>query len=123
MPDRREWDNKMEISPDITESKIKNAIEEEFITLSRDIAPYLRVLLKSRMPGNLPMVFEEFKKHLDSLFMLTSNKKELKKETIESINKYLNTRHKPTTNDMEEGLRLFNDYKAELFRMNVIKIG
>lgn len=113
----------MEIPPDVIESRIKNAIEEEFITISRDIAPYLRVLLKSRMPGNPPMVFEEFKKHFDALFMLTSNKKELNKETIDSVDTWLNTRHNPTYNDMQTGLSLFNKYKAELFRMNVIKIG
>ncbi len=110
------------ISPEI-DTNIKSHIEVEFIDLSRNYIPTLRAFMTTPIPGNSVMVFNEFRKRFDALFVLSCNKKELKQETVEDVRKWINAKTLCTDADIREGIRLFEEYKAELFKHNVIKLG
>lgn len=110
----------MEIPPENIEVKRKIAIIDEYHALCQNLVPYLRILINSRMPGNPESIFEQFKIHFDALFMLTCDKKGLNKDIIAPVKTWLDTQHRPVEKDMRDGLILFDNYKGELFRMNVL---
>ncbi len=111
----------MDIPPDEIESTRKAAIVYYYHLLCCDIIPSLRMMLISGMPGNPVNVFErEFKKNFYALFLLTCDKKELNKTVVSPVREWLKTKHKPHEKDMVNGLELFDSYKSELFRVNVL---
>ncbi len=111
----------MDISADEIEVERKAAIVNFYHLLCCEDIPTLRMLLISGIPGNPINVFErEFKKNFYALFLLTCDKKELNKKIVNPVKEYLNRKHKPTDDEMIEGLELFDSYKAELFKVNVL---
>ena len=111
----------MDIPPDEVESERKQVIVSCYHTLCCSDVPKLRMLLLSGIPGNPINVFErEFKPNFYALFLLTCDKKELNKEIVQTTRKWLNAKHKPDEKDMGEGLNLFDTYKSELFKVNVL---
>lgn len=114
--------NEQTISPEI-DTNIKSHIEVEFIDISRNYVPTLRAFMTTPIPGNPVGVFNEFRKRFDALFTLSSNKKELKQETVEEVRSWLNTKSQCTDTDIRNGIWLFEEYKTELFKHNVIRLG
>jgi len=112
----------MDVPADAPENRIKASIEDEMIIISKfpGYAPSLRILLNSNMPGNIVNTFEQFKLHFDCLFTLSSDRKGLNKDTVKKTKDWIHTRHKPKLSDMRAGLELFDEYKTELFKTNVI---
>ena len=112
----------MEVPQDIPENRIKASIEDEIILICNapGYAPYLRLLINSTRPGNPINTFEQFLTHFESLYLLSSDRKGLNKELIKKTKDFLRTKHKPNHINMTYGLDLFDEYKSELFRMNVI---
>lgn len=110
------------ISPEF-DTNVKAHIESEFIEISRIYVPQLRVFITTSAPGNPQTVLIEFKKRFDSLYTLSSGKKELKTEVVDKVKKWLDKRLVNNNKSIREGLSLFEEYKTELFRTNVIKMG
>lgn len=112
----------MEVPQDPTENRIKAGIEDEIIIICKSpgYAPYLRSLITSTRPGNPISVFEQFLAHFESLYLLSSDRKGLNKEVIKKTKDFLRSKHNSTVKNMTYGLDLFDEYKSELFRMNVI---
>jgi len=112
----------MEVPADIPENRIKASIEDEVIIICKNpgYAPYLRSLINSTRPGNPINTFEQFLSHFESLYLLSSDRKGLNKDIVKKTKEFLRTKHKPTNTIMTSGLDLFDEYKSELFRMNVI---
>jgi len=112
----------MEVPTESIEQRRKVAIIDEYHILCMQIVPTLRSMLNTMRPGNIYAVFYEFKSHFDSLFLLTSNKKGLKEDIIKPVEEWIHKEHKipREPQDMNEGIELFEKYKAELFRMEVL---
>ena len=111
----------MEVPTESIEQRRKMAIIDEYHILCMQIIPTLRSMLNTMRPGNIYAVFYEFKSHFDSLFLLTSNKKGLKEDVINPVKDWIHQEHKsPQEKDMNVGIDLFEKYKAELFRMEVL---
>lgn len=111
----------MEVPTETIEQKRKAAIIDEYHYLCMQVVPYLRSMINTNRPGNIYAVFDEFKSHLDALFLLTSNKKGLKEEILTPVKEWITSNHlTPTVHDMSDGITLFEAYKAELFRMEVL---
>ena len=111
----------MDIPPDEIENNRKAAIVTFYHVLCCENIPTLRMMLIAGIPGNPINVFErEFKKNFYALFLLTCDKKELSKGIVADTKKWLNTKHKPTEKDMMDGLDIFDEYKSELFKVNVL---
>lgn len=112
-----------QIIPPEIDTNIKSHIEVEFIDISRNYVPTLRAFMTTPIPGNPIVVFNEFRKRFDALFTLSCNKKELKPDIVEDVRKWLNTKSQCTDTDIRDGIRLFEEYKTELFKHNVIRLG
>lgn len=111
------------IAPE-SDTNVKAHIEAEFIEISRYYVPQLRAFITTNAPGNPQMVLNEFKKRFDALYTLSSSKKELKKEIVDRVKTWLDKPMMRYNNSItKEGLVLFEEYKNELFRQNVIKMG
>ncbi len=111
----------MDISNIEIEANRKAAIVTFYHVLCCENIPTLRMMLITGIPGNPVNVFErEFKKNFYALFLLTCDKKELNKKIVDPIREYLNKKHTPTDAEMIEGLELFDSYKAELFKVNLL---
>ena len=111
----------MDISPDEIETNRKAEIVMFYHALCGEIIPRLKMMLIAGLPGNPINVFErDFKKNFYALFLLTCDKKELNKAVVLPTKEWLNTKHIPYYKDMIKGLELFDSYKAELFRVNVL---
>ena len=111
----------MEVPTESIEQRRKMAIIDEYHFLCMQVVPHLRSMLNTMMPGNIYAVFDEFKIHFDSLFLLTSNKKGLKEDVLNPVKDWIHQEHKsPQEKDMNVGIDLFEKYKAELFRMEVL---
>ena len=112
----------VEVPQDIPENRIKASIEDEIILICKapGYAPCLRSLINTTRPGNPINTFEQFLSHFESLYLLSSDRKGLNKEIIKKTKDFLRTKHNPTYINMNYGLDLFDEYKSELFRMNVI---
>ena len=111
----------MEVPTESIEQRRKMAIIDEYHILCMQIVPFLRSMINTMQPGNMYAVFYEFKSHFDSLFLLTSNKKGLKDDIVNPVKEWIQKEHKnPEEKDMKIGIELFEKYKAELFRMEVL---
>lgn len=105
------------------DTNIRNHIEAEFIEISRGYLPQLRAFLTTNTPGNPQVVFNEFKRRFDSLFTLSSSKRELNKDVVCKTKEWLNKPSSYNNSSIAEGVRLFEEYKDELFRLNILKYG
>ena len=112
----------MEVPTESIEQRRKMAIIDEYHILCMQIVPTLRSMVNTMQAGNLNAVFYGFKSHFDSLYLLTSNKKGLKEDVIKPVEEWIHREHKNPKEpyDMNEGIELFEKYKAELFRMEVL---
>jgi len=109
----------MDIPPDDIESERKRVIVEHYHVLCCTDVPKLQ--MRDVLPGNSNNTFErDFKPHFYSLFLLTCDKKELDKVIVSRVKDWFNTKHIPTDRDIVDGLTHFNDYKSELFKVNVL---
>lgn len=116
----------MESQPTIApefDTNVKAHIEAEFIDLSRNYVPLLRAFITTSAPGNPQIVLIEFKKRFDAIYTLSSSKKELKQEVVGKVKSWLDKPLRCTNKTIKEGIELFEEYKNELFRQNVIKMG
>jgi len=78
-------------------------------------------MINEKSPGSISNVFYEFKRHFDALFLLTSDKKGLKEDIKDPVKKWIESKHiSLSDSDMNMGIELFEKYKAELFRMEVL---
>lgn len=105
------------------ETTIKNHIEVEFIEISRYYVPSLCAFITTNAPGNPIIVFREFKKRFNSLYTLSSAKKDLNKDLIGKVKIWMAARHSGNNKDIEAGLKLFDEYKNELFKTNILRMG
>ena len=110
------------IAPE-SDTNVKAHIEAEFVEISRYYVPQLRAFVTTSAPGNPQMVLNEFKKRFDALYTLSSSKKELKKEIVDKVKVWLDKTIVYNNGTIKDGLTLFEEYKNELFRQNVIKMG
>lgn len=110
------------ISPEF-DTNIKAHIEAEFIEISRGYVPQLRAFITTNAPGNPQMVLNAFKMRFDALYMLSSSKKELSQDVTKKVREWLDKRLVYNHNTIKEALILFDEYKNELFKQNVIKVG
>lgn len=111
------------IAPE-SDTNVKAHIEAEFIAISRYYVPQLRAFITTNAPGNPQIVLNEFKKRFDALYTLSSSKKELKKYVVDRVKAWLDKPIIMYSNKItKEGIELFEEYKNELFRQNVIKMG
>ena len=111
----------MDIPPDDIESDRKRVIVEFYHEICCSDAPKLRMMILVNIPGNPVNVFERaFKPHFMALFLLTCDKKELNKELVGRVKTWLYSKQTPTENDMRNGMDLFDEYKAELFKVNIL---
>lgn len=110
------------ISPEL-DTNIKAHIEAEFVEISRAYVPQLRAFITTSAPGNPQIVLNEFKKRFDSLYTLSSSKKELKQDIVSKVKAWLDSSLKYNRGAIKEALALFEEYKNELFKQNVIKMG
>lgn len=113
-----------QITPE-EDTTIKQNIEAEFVYLSRVCVPKMRQLLTSPAPGNPFFMFLDFKERFDALFVLSMDKKELNKDIVAAVKAWVEseTTFNLQQSTVREGLDLFNKYKAELFRANILKHG
>ena len=105
------------------DTNIKSHIEAEFLIISRDYVPTLRAFITTKAPGNQYTIFREFKKRFDSLFMLSSSKKELNRDIVDKVREWLESKQTGSNWEIKTGLTLFTEYKNELFKMNVLRLG
>ena len=104
------------------DTSLKGNIEVVFLMCCKNVA-VLRTYLTTRRPGYSLPTFREFKENFDLLFTASSNKKELNKDIIEQVKSWLNLRTNETPVDIRKGISLFEEYKTELFKQNILKMG
>lgn len=102
-------------------TSLKKNIELRFVYLCDDVTQ-LRSVVFNHTPGNIEFIFAKFRNDFDSVFTMSSNNKKLDKELVKTVNTWLNKNITSLKgSDVRYALDLFNLYKAELFKHEIIK--
>lgn len=110
-----------QISPEY-DTSLKRNIEAVFLGCCSDVA-VLRTYLTTAKPGYSLPTFRNFKERFDLLYTASCNKKDLDKEIVGKVKEWLNQKNNEQRNDIAIGIALFEDYKTELFKQNILKLG
>ncbi len=103
------------------DTSMKATLEELFFICCRNIA-VLRSFLTTNKPGAYLPVFREFKENFDLFYTASSIRRELNPETIKKVRSWLN-RARGVPSEVREGIALFEEYKTELSKNNILKLG
>ena len=109
----------MSIAQD-TKTTLKDEIESSFIQTSSK-SSLLRSIMYNKKVGNIFIVFEDFRENFDFLFSISSDNSKINDKIRKEIEVWLNRPTPTAKNTAVEGLRLFSEYKAELFKQAIIK--
>lgn len=109
----------MSINQDI-KTTLKDEIEASFIQTSSK-SSLLRSIMYNKKIGNIFIVFEDFRENFDFLFSISSDNSKINDKLRKEINVWLNRPTPTGKKTAVEGLRLFSEYKAELFKQAIIK--
>ena len=109
------------LSPEY-DTSLKRNIEVVFLSICLDVS-FLRVYFTTKAPGAVYPRFRQFKEGFDYLFTLSSNKKELNQDIVKRAKEWLDKPSKESKESVFTGIKLFEEYKAELFKQNILKLG
>lgn len=102
-------------------TSLKKNIELGFIDVCTDVIE-LRGMIMSNEPGNIDVTFADFRRDFDGFFTMSSDNKKIDKQLSGRIDKWLNTKVGVLTpRIIKEGIKLFTEYKSELFKQDIIK--
>ena len=103
------------------DTSLKKNIESGFIDVCIDVTA-LRSMIMNDEPGNIDAVFAEFRQDFDGFFTMSSDNKKIDKELVGRVDTWLNTRFGALTpRIIKKGIKLFMEYKSELFKQDIIK--
>lgn len=103
------------------DSPMKAAIEHTYLQ-GTNISNTLRNILMCRCFGSREIEYRNFNKSFGYLFDITHHKREMDKELIKRCMKWFNTpRGSPTKKNIMAGLKLYDEYVTELFRLKLLK--
>lgn len=99
---------------------MKEAIERIYLEATT-VSNSLRNILMCRCPGAKEIEYRKFNTAFGYLFDITHHKKDLNKELINRCQKWsLTPRSTASKNNIIGGLKLYDEYVAELFRLKVL---
>jgi len=103
------------------DTSLKKNIESCFIDVCIDVTD-LTPMITDDEPGNIDAVFSEFRSDFYRLFIMSSDNKKIDKELVGRVDSWLNTRFGALTpRIIKDGIKLFMEYKSELFKQDIIK--
>lgn len=116
-----QWGNSMEQIFQDRDTSLKKNIESGFIDVCVDVTA-LRSMVMNNDPGNIDAIFSEFRRDFDGFFTMSSDNKKIDKELVIRVDTWLNTRFGALTpRIIKDGIKLFTEYKSELFKQDIIK--
>lgn len=101
------------------QSTIKNSIELHFNAACEDAA-ILRTKITTAAPGMLDGIYRDFKEHIDCIYLMAGDKKDLDNAVITDTKKFLLSRYSFKDKDIMYSLEVFEKFKNELFKKNMI---
>lgn len=102
-----------------SEAKIADLIEETLVLCAADVS-ILRTKIIAGAPGPLESDFYNFRENFDFLFTLSGSYKEIDKDMKTKIEKWINSMEEINANNIMKAIKLFNDYKDDLFKNSIV---
>lgn len=104
----------------IQRTPMKESIERTYLE-STKTSNALRNILISRCAGSKDIKYKQFIMHFGYLFNISHYKKDLDKDLIGKCNRWFNTPHSKASNkNVQGGLKLYDEYVLELFRLKML---
>ena len=104
------------------QSTIKNSIELHFNAACEDAA-VLRTKITTAAPGMLDGIYRDFKEHIDCIYLMAGDKKDLDNEVIVTTKRFLTSKFSFQDKDIMYSLEVFEKFKNELFKKNMLRRG
>jgi len=107
--------------PDLlTRTPMKEDIERTYLEATK-VSNSLRNILICRCPGSKEMEYKLFITHFGYLFNISHHKKDLDITIVEKCTKWFYTpRSSASSKNIVRGLKLYEEYVTELFRLKLL---
>jgi len=109
------------VSPD-SQTSIKANIEFHF-NVACNAAADIQMRILTRAPGNIFPTYQAFRKHWSVIFLTVADKKELDTSVVDEARKYLEAPFMKHDKEMLSGIKIFEKFKGELFKKNLLVRG
>jgi hypothetical protein len=109
------------VSPD-SQTSIKSSIESNF-NIACSAASEVQMAILTKAPGNIIPTYRAFRKHWNVIFLMVGDKKELEAAIVKETRKYLDSVFNYGDKEMLNGIKLFEKFKGELFKKNLLVRG